>query len=156
MRVLIETYRDWNIYFDTDKEEFYTHSESWDSDKTKRTYAAVKKFVDDFIKDNETFVPFEVENLDRSASAREIIKIVGIRKDGGWMMQKSGSEPERLSQYYEKDYALYNPDNEPIWQEMKEIEEKHEELRLQKIEIKKRLQGLPLNSMKDKYKNLIG
>jgi len=156
MRVLIETYRDWNIYFDTDKEEFYTHSESWDSDKTKRTYAAAKKFVDDFIKDNETFVPFEVENLGMIPSSREIIRIVGIRKDGGWMMQKSGKEPERLSQYYEKDYCLYTPDNEPIWREIKEIEDKQEELRLQKNAIRKRLQAVPLNSMKDKYKNLIG
>jgi hypothetical protein len=156
MQVLIENYRDWNIYFDTEKEEFYTHSERWDSDKTKRSYASAKKFVDDFIKENEKFVPFDIEDLDRSPCSRETIKVVGIRKDGGWVIQKKDSQQERLSQYNEKNYSLYDAENESVWEEIKEVENRQEELRLQKIEVRKKFKAVPLNSMKETYKNLIG
>ena len=56
MKIKIEDYRGWSIEFDTEKESFYCHSEQYDRDETKKSYSSVKKFVDDFIKDNFTFL----------------------------------------------------------------------------------------------------
>jgi hypothetical protein len=38
------------IYFDTDSEEFYTLSNQYDKENTKKSFASTKKYIDDLHK----------------------------------------------------------------------------------------------------------
>ena len=78
MRTLITEYRGWEIFFDTDKEEFYTVSNEYDKDNTKKYFASTKKFIDDYIKENNEFKPILVQKQQSMYSDGEIIKLIGI------------------------------------------------------------------------------
>ena len=112
MRTLITEYRGWEIFFDTDKEEFYTISNEYDKDITKKSFASTKKFVDDYIKENNSFKPILVQKEPSMFNNGEIIKLIGIRKDGDFMYEDKDGKKQRLSSYNEKDYFLINPEND--------------------------------------------
>jgi len=104
MNVLIETYRGYDIIFSTDNERFSfsTDEGSWNE---KQSYAACKKNIDDFFKNNQGFIPFKV--ITRSG---RITNIIGIRKDGRFISENSKKEKGQVSEWDEKDYRIYNPD----------------------------------------------
>ena len=52
MKTLIENYRGFEIFFDTDNENFYSVSDKYDRQETKKSYASAKKSIDDYIKYN--------------------------------------------------------------------------------------------------------
>lgn len=124
MRVLIETYRKWDIYFDTDEEGFYSHSDHYDREEKKRSYAAAKKSIDDYIKENAVFKPIMVQRLpdgwNRDNGA--IIKLIGIRKDKAFMFENSKGEKRQMSSWDEEKYFLVNPDNDVHFQKIIELE----------------------------------
>lgn len=147
MKVFIETYRGWDISFDTENENFYCHSDQWDRDATKKSFAVTKKFIDDFIKDNQTFRPFFVEskpNTFRSVT----LKIIGLRKDGRFIYEDSEGEKKQLSDYNEKDYILVNPDNEVHQAEVAVLDAKIEELRLERKGVMEKITGVELTDYK--------
>jgi hypothetical protein len=45
MKILIENYRKWEIYFDTDSEEFYTLSNQYDKENTKKVLHQQKNIL---------------------------------------------------------------------------------------------------------------
>lgn len=124
MRVLIETYRKWDIYFDTDEEGFYSHSDHYDREEKKRSYAAVKKFIDDYIKENAVFKPIMVQRLPDGWMGNNgaIIKLIGIRKDKAFMFENSNGEKKQMSSWDEEKYFLVNPDNDVHFQKIIELE----------------------------------
>ncbi len=113
MRVKIEDYRGFEIMFDTDNERFWAKTDdgAWHQ---KQSFAAAKKYVDDFIKDNEKFEPFFVikkpELFHVSDNMR--MKIVGIRKDGAFVSENRKKEKEQVSKYDEEYWILDKPENE--------------------------------------------
>jgi hypothetical protein len=52
------------IYFDTDSEEFYTLSNQYDKENTKKSFASTKKNIDDYIKENSSFKPVMVQKFE--------------------------------------------------------------------------------------------
>lgn len=153
MRVLIENYRGWEIHFDTDKEEFYTISNEYDTDKTKKSYAASKKFIDDYIKENSEFKPIKVEKHPSHYNNREVITLIGIRKDGAFMYEDKNSKKGQLSTHNEKDYFLQNHLNEPIFEAIEALNIKINELRQQVKEQEKLLIKVDVKQFR---KNLLG
>lgn len=83
MKVFIESYREFEISFDTDKSLFYCFSDPYDNESTSKSYESVKKYIDDHIKKNKIFKPFVVHPVPGSWKQKEIT-ITGIRKDKGF------------------------------------------------------------------------
>ena len=128
MRVLIENYRAWEIYFDTDKEEFYTVSNEYDTQQTKKSYASAKKYIDDYLKENQNFKPIKVQKMSSIYSSGEVITLIGLRKDGAFMYEDAKGNKQQLSKYNESDYFLVNSENDPIFKELELLYKEEKEL----------------------------
>jgi hypothetical protein len=143
MKIEIQVYRGWSISFDTEKETFYCHSEQWDKDENKKSFASTKKWIDDFIKENEVFNPIWVESKPKTYGEK-MIKLIGIRKDERFVYENSKGEKVQLPEHNEKDYILYDEKNEKHKIEAAKIDEQIEELRLQKNAILEKITGVEL------------
>ena len=149
MRVLIEKYRGIEINFDTDKEIFET--EVKDLGKESKSFAAAKKWIDEYLKDNAQFEPFYViadPNGYRANSER--LKIVGIRKDGRFVYEENG-EKKQLSDYNEKDYLLEEPEHNKQLAGLAVLKLEVEEAQNKLSAAKKLITGTSLASIKANY-----
>ena len=144
MEVLIENYRGWDISFDSAREAFVVESDSWDQRNEKKSFAACKNFVDGYLKDNAEFKPIRIQHK----SSGEELLLTGIRKDMRFIYEAEGKK-EQLSYYHEKDYMVFNPDNIPIFQEIKMIREEARRLMAQANEIQKSISGKTLSDLKN-------
>lgn len=151
MQVLIETYRGWEIYFDIEVESFYCHSERYDRDQKKQSFAATKKYIDDYIKENSNFKPFKIEKLPSGYGDR-YLTVVGIRKDGALMVEDSKGVKKQLFKYGMKYYILRTPDNDPINDEIKDLEVKITELNRQIRELQHKITGTSLTDYLESIK----
>jgi len=151
MKVKIEDYRGFEISFDNEGEVFYTLGSSWDVECTKKSYAAVKKWIDDYIKDNSEFKPFFIEQKESSWKEHKKLKIIGIRKDGRFVFENSKGEKEQLSEYDEKDYILYNPDNDAINAAINELKLQRDAIDKLIDAERKKITGTPLKELKKQY-----
>jgi len=145
MRVKIEDYRGWEIMFDTDDETFYTESNKWDTSKTKNIYSSVKKYIDDFIKDNTKFVPFYVQKHYNGDPKL----IIGTRKDGDFLYKDKNGSVNKIGRHEESEYYKVNSDNESIYSELRILDEKFEELRLKQKELNSKLIKVKLKDIRN-------
>ena len=121
MRVLIENYRGWEIYFDTYKEQFYTVSNEYDKQETKRSYASSKKYIDDYIKSNNVFKPIKVQKMPTMFSEGKVITLIGIRKDKSFMYEDEEGRKQQLSSYDERDYFIVDSRNDVHFKRIAEL-----------------------------------
>jgi hypothetical protein len=121
MRTEVDNYRGWQIFFDTDTEKFTAYSNIHDSEIEKGSYPAVKKGIDDFIKENETFKPITIVSTSAyrnyASHKNAKFKIIGIRKDGAFVYEDSQGKKHQLSKYDEKNYMLYDEKNDAVFAE---------------------------------------
>ncbi len=145
MRVLIENYRGWEIYFDTENETFYTVSNQYDNQQTKKSYASTKKFIDDYIKENQSFKPIKVQKMKPIYNDAKFITLIGLRKDGAFMYEDEKGEKAQLSKYDEKEFFVVNPENdvhfvelERLYAEQRKISKliEEEQLKVVKVDVK--------------------
>jgi FlaA1/EpsC-like NDP-sugar epimerase len=104
------------IYFDTDSEEFYTLSNQYDKENTKKVLHQQKNIL---MIENSSFKPVMVQKFETTFSSAEIIKLVGIRKDN-----KLYEEMVRLNNcqhMMKKNYFLVNTENDKIELKIKEL-----------------------------------
>jgi hypothetical protein len=153
MRVLIEDYKGWGIYFDTEKEDFYTISNQYDKEQTKRSYSSTKKFIDDYIKENNEFKPIKVQKMPSMYSDGEIITLIGIRKDKSFMYQDKDGNKKQLSRYNESDYFLVDAKNEKYFNRIEELSIERSKLDNELKEIEKSIIKLDVKQIR---KNLFG
>lgn len=151
MQVLIENYRGWEIFFDTDQENFYSTAEEYDYEMTKKSYSSSKKAIDDFIKDNQKFTHVWVQTMDG-----EPRKLVGIRKDGRFVYEDSEGKRRQIESYYEDNYFLVNEDNDKFFKKIKELKDEIALNNRTIREIQDKLVKVGLDTLKEKYKNLMG
>ena len=137
MRTLITDYRGWGIFFDTDREEFYTVSNEYDKDNTKKSFASTKKFIDDYIKENNEFKPILVQKEESTFGNKVVIKLIGIRKDGKFMYEDKDGKKQQLSSYYESDYFLINPKNDESFEKIDKLRIERDKIDSQIKEINK-------------------
>ena len=152
MKVQIEIYRGWSISFDTEKETFYCHSGQHDKDENKKSFASIRKWIDDFIKENEVFKPIWVETK-LKAYGEIKIKLIGIRKDGRFIYEDAKGEKKQLSDYDEKDYILYDESNEQYKEEAEILYNEMEALRFKINLVLDKITGIELTEYK---KQLLG
>jgi hypothetical protein len=148
MKVEIEEYRGWTISFDTEQETFYCHSEQWDRDENRKSFAATKKWIDDFIKENQTFKPVWVEKKPNSYGSYSRVKLIGIRKDGRFVYEDEKGDKKQLSEYDEKYYILYDERNDKIKEEAEKIASEIKLLRKKEEEILSSIVGISLSEYK--------
>ena len=143
MSVVIEKYRGWEISFDSNKESFECYSNQYDRSETKKSFSSVKKWIDDFLKDNKNFKPFFIESKPKSYGKQKI-KIIGIRKDNRFIYEDEKGVKCQLSDYSEKDYILYDSQNEKYKEQARIVDEEIEVLRLKRNEIINKITGVEL------------
>jgi hypothetical protein len=113
MQVTIENYRGFEISFDTEKETFLSYSTEWDRDMAKKSYAASKKWVDDFIKENSTFKSVLAAPVIGSYTNKTKITLTGMRKDNRFMAEDAKGQFQ-ISEHDEDKYAVYDPSHDAI------------------------------------------
>lgn len=156
MKILIETYRGWEIKFDTETESFFALSDMYDTQTTKNSFASIKKFIDEYIKENANFKPFwAVGNPNHYYVGTKRIKIIGILKDGCFMYENEEGKKLQLSKYNETGYMIEKPENEQHLAELKKLHEEEkqftETIKRKKEEIKTKLVVEDLKTIKLKY-----
>ncbi len=150
MKVIIDNHRGWEISFDTELETFYCISDRYDRDETKKSFASIKKFIDDFIKENEIFEPVWVETKPNSYTSDKKIKLIGIRKDGRFIYENSKGEKQQLSDYNEKDYILYDANNDKFRLEAEKINKEIKVLNAKRDAVLDKITGIELTEYKKK------
>lgn len=151
-KVFIENYRGWDILFDTEKETFYAMSDEQDRGEHKKSFASAKKYVDDFIKENDQFKPFWVQGIPDGWRDKKPVKVIGIRKDNRFVYEspKDGSQCQ-MSEWDEKDYMLINPENDVHFETIRVIDEQIEQLQQSKNEVRKLFKVVKLSNIKQNY-----
>lgn len=109
MKTTIENYRGIDIWFDTEYETFSCDVDHENS--VKKSYPAVKKFIDDWKKDAANFKSFRVCGNPNSYYGGKNGTIIGIRKDGRFVLENEKGEKEQVSDSNLKDFILYDSAN---------------------------------------------
>jgi len=131
MKTLIDNYRGWDIYYDTEIERFVVASDGWDQRSDRGSFSSCKRWVDDHIKANSTFTPFEVQHWPGRTSS-EILTITGIRKDGRPATKNANGVVGQMTDYSIRDYILRDPDNDPIFSELVDFDRETSRLEAQR------------------------
>lgn len=135
-KVEIAEYKGWLISFDTAEETFYCQSEEYDHGKKKKSFAACKTYIDDFLKANAVFNSFVIEGVPDAMYQRDKhLKVIGIRADGRFVAEDEKGDKKQISEYNERDYMLINEENAALWQQLKDNSEAQDELRIKRKEI---------------------
>jgi len=166
MNVLIEKYRGFNITFDTDSEVFLSELNNETTDrfrnvedspcKSSKSYAAIKKFIDDFIKEHLEFEPFEaIHRPDKNVWNKDKtkIKVIGLRKDGRFIAEDRKGEKFQLDSFSEKDYIVYNEKDNAHFATIAILELEAEEARKKVDELKRKpIESVSLEEIRKKYR----
>lgn len=121
--IKIDDYRGWGISFDINNETFVAYSSVYDSDVKKLSYAACKKYIDDFIKENTHFKPILVgiyESWRTGGLQVKRIKIIGRRKDGKFIADTPKGK-ETISDYDLKKYFIWDDKYIEIFKEHEKL-----------------------------------
>lgn len=131
MKTIIDNYRGFEITFDTDSATFSAWSDHRDAEVAKKSYAAVKKGVDDYIKANSEWKPILVQyapiSLGEVVSLGRTILLTGIRKDGKPTCLDENGNKKAISSYNVRDFILLDKANEPIKKEFDELKKAFKE-----------------------------
>lgn len=137
--IVIENYRGYNITFDTSAEKFECVCTENDS-KESSSFAAVKKFIDEFKKANQDFKPFWVERIPGTFGYEpKKLKVIGIRKDKRFIVETEDNKQEQLSDYNLKDYMIIKPENKEVLNKLDMLAKKEAEQKLENAAVRKEL-----------------
>ncbi len=155
MKISIEKYRGYEIEFDTDTELFL--SDVGNEGKESKTLSGAKKQVDDYIKQNATFVPFEIIST-QWGNFKPLI-LTGIRKDKRFV----DSAGDQFSESDEKgafvvEHTLLKEVNEEVERLQKEQEEAHKRRAAAEDKRRKFIEanGIPLKHYKAELLERLG
>lgn len=139
MRIEIDRYRGWIIYFDPENEMFF--GEGLEAEPVQKTsFSAAKKAIDDYLKDNTNFKPFKVLRVGYDVS--DPITITGVRKDGRFVYEEEGNK-KQISTYDEKDFYLLKDFPEDFKETLEELKENEFKAAKAVRNHKETIKGLP-------------
>ena len=152
-KILIETYRGFDIEFDTNCEKFQCICTE-ENVKESISFATVKKYVDDYKKANQDFKPFWIEPVpERYKSGK--LKVIGVRKDGRFVAENSKGDKIQISDYDINNYMLLKPENEMAMNKLSELKAKEEQQRVENNETRKLIiSEINIVTLKDYKKQL--
>ena len=153
-RVLIEEYRGVEIYFELDKETFYATIDDpemiWN--RPKKTFASVKKTIDEYIKETTEFKPFTAIFYDNGwAKEGKRYKIVSIRKDGQFVYEDEKGVHHQLSKYDEERYLTDTPENKELLAQLKVLDNERTANYEKAGKLSNQLESLNLKEIKKQY-----
>jgi hypothetical protein len=132
-KVKLTTYRGWDISFDLDSDRFYVVSDEYDQQEDRGSIKAAKKWIDDFIKANSEFKPFEIQKMESYDSApTKSVTVIGRRRDGRFLIKEGDKDPEQLSSYNEGGYIIPMAENNDA---IDQIRSKQKEIKAIQTEI---------------------
>lgn len=150
MRTKITDYRGFEISFDTEDERFYADIEG--SSQQKQSFASAKKYVDDYVKENNIFKSFDAERKPTLGNPYpNIITITGIRKDKRFVYNGDGVTNSQLSEYYENDYILINQANNVFKVKLADLRDKIDALKVESNVVEAQLVIVTLKEVKAQY-----
>lgn len=156
MKVEIEKYRGHVIFFQTVTGNF-TCLIAEDMAKDSKSFKAVKKGIDDYLKDNQNFKEFMLEPNPNVCCSGGALKIIGVRKDGRFVSQNEKGEKGQVSDYDLRNYMLQKDENIPLMNEIKSCIDEAEEFRKlnsqKRKEIESKLEIVTLEEVKSLLKN---
>lgn len=128
MKTEIDNYRGYEIRFDTYNETFECDID--DSRSVKKSYATIKKFIDEYIKENNEFKPFKIVPNPLEWHVKEQSAMVtGLRKDKAYQIELADGNKQQLSTYDESKYWVSTPEIiaeiekvKPVLAEIKRLE----------------------------------
>jgi hypothetical protein len=153
-RALIEEYRGIEIYFDLENETFYATIDDPENkwNRPKQSYKAVKKTIDDYLKENNDFKPFTaLFRITYGGKKYEIRRITGIRKDAQFVYLDEKGVQHQLSKYDEQKHLIDSPENIDILAKLDEYEAEADAIRAKKHDLEGKLVSLNLKEIKAKY-----
>jgi len=118
-RVTIEKYRGIEIEFDLDDSKFISVVTDG-YEKESKSHKAVRKFIDDYKKENDTFKSFYVHGRPGGYNV-EVFHIIGVRKDGAFLYEGYDKKKYKVSSYNEADLLLHNEANDKFLEELKQL-----------------------------------
>lgn len=145
--IQIEEYRGFTIYFNKEEDKFICDHDAADVQGKKASYSAVKKFVDDFIKENDTFNPVLLQKRERwggGALQDDRAKLIGVRKDGRFVAEDEKGDKFQIGRYEMDRWVIFNEDNIEIEKEAREIEFQIDSLRKKAEITRKRMKAITL------------
>jgi hypothetical protein len=151
-KIKIETYRNWDISFDNEMETFYALSDKYDKDMEKKSYSAVKKAIDDFIKANLKFIPTRIHMI-RYGELKELT-LIGLRKDGRFVYLDEKKQQQQLSEYDERECHHYSKKNEEIQAQVKILEKDVQKINQEISKLKDGFTKGAISDIREKYKDL--
>lgn len=146
MRIEIDRYRGWIIYFDPENEMFF--GEGLEAEPVQKTsFSAAKKAIDDYLKDNSNFKPFKVVKVGWEVT--DPITITGVRKDGKFIYEEDGKK-KQISTYDEQYYYLWKDFPEDFKETLEELQGYESKAAKAVRKHKETIKGLPtLKTMRD-------
>lgn len=124
MEITIENYRGYEIRFNTNRETFVCDID--DERSVKKSFGALKKFIDRFIKDNDVFNKFKIiASPNPRFNKRRVVTVIGQRKDGRFIGQDEKGDKFQISDYDLKQYCLYEESLNPYFEELELIKQKN-------------------------------
>jgi len=149
MNVLIERYRNVEIEFNPEKELFETVIK--DRSKESKSFSAVKKWVDEYLKENATFEPFFIITKPDSYTGNKKLKVVGIRKDGRFVGEDEKGKLVQISEYDEDRYLLEEPHHNKQFAKIALLEIERDKASELVSAARKEVTGTSLKSVKANY-----
>lgn len=155
MKTTIENYRGIDIWFDTQYETFSCDIDHENS--VKKSYPAVKKFIDEWKKDTSNFKSFKVEPNPRgSMYGSKKGTIIGLRKDNRFVIENEDGTKEQVSDYDLDSIILFTPENTKHWEELDAHEKEVEAYRVSSNAKRKEIEAkFKITTLKEAKKNYI-
>jgi hypothetical protein len=152
-RVQIEKYRGIEIEFDIDNSQFISVITDG-FEKESKSHKAVRKFIDDYIKENNTFKSFFVHSRPGGYKSN-VLHIVGIRKDGRFVYKGDDDRNYALSSYNEGDYVLSDKKNDKYLEELNQLNEEYDNYKLSYLGMRSKIiDKMEFVSLKEYKKSL--
>lgn len=122
-KILIETYRGFDIKFNTDSVKFECILGESNDNRSSIAFPSIKKMIDEFLKQNNDFKSFRVVPHPKSMWKTQGATILGIRKDGRLTAENDGGKFQ-LSNYDMEQYIIYKEEDDYKYEKLKELTNK--------------------------------
>lgn len=119
-KILIEKYRGFEIEFDTHYEKFKCNCNN-EEKKESKSFSVIKKFIDDYLKNNQSFKPFWVCPNPQKNFYSDKLEVIAILKDGTFFAKDKYGIKTHILNHNMPYYILEYPENNDLMEKLEEL-----------------------------------
>ena len=124
MKVELEKYRDYTIFYETMYDRIEIEGLEGDTDRDASSLKQAKKIIDEHLQDVNKFEAFKIMPNPKSrhylgGSLKGTTEVVAVRKDKKFTIVTSEGKRKCLGEYDERYYVIHKKENEPILEKIK-------------------------------------